>query len=492
MSEPDARRVVVIGLDAMDAGIARGLVDSGGMANLGAFLASAAWAPTENPRGLLVGGVWPTIATGCWPDRHGFYCDLQIEPGTYEAWRHDPSGIAIPSVWDVLADHRLRSVLLDVPVSAPSTSAGVVHLVDWGTHDRLLPASSSPPGLVGEIVERFGEYPVQPKCDHYTRAHDPEGLLQALRAGVAVKERLATEYLARDDWDLCWLTFSESHCAGHQFWAVHDPADPAHDPALRAELGDPLVQVYEEIDGALGRILAGLDDDVTVVALLSHGMGAHDDGDHLLGEILRRLDDSEGKRPLVAWRERGFRRVQRSARVERRARPLEGERRFFKVPNNEHSGAVRINRKGREPRGPVAPGAQYDAVVAQLRDDLLALENPDTGGPVVREVWAAADRYDGPLLDTLPDLFVEWNRGRPITAAHSDKIGTVRLPPSSTRSGDHRPTGLLALRGPGVEPGELPSPVRAIDIAPTIAACFGVTMPRVAGAPVSALVDAVR
>jgi predicted AlkP superfamily phosphohydrolase/phosphomutase len=493
MSDPsDHRRVVVIGLDAMDAGIARGLVEAGSMPNLGAFLTSAAWAPTENPRGLLVGGVWPTIASGCWPDRHGFYCDLQIEPGTYEAWRHDPDGIAIAPVWDVLADHGVRSVLLDVPVTRLSGHDGVTQLVDWGTHDRLLPTASAPASLVGEIVEQFGEYPVQPKCDHYTRSNDPVGLFDALLEGVAVKERIAGEYLAREDWDLCWFAFSEGHCAGHQFWAVHDPGDPKHDPALRAELGDALVRVYQEIDGALGRLLARIDDDVTVVVLLSHGMGPHDDGDHLLGEILRRLDAAEGTSRRIAWRERAFRRVQRGARVARRARPLEGELRFFKVPNNELSGAVRINLRGREPRGRVAPGDEYRAVVAQLRQDLLDLENPDNGAPVVREVWCAEDRYRGPLRDTLPDVFIEWNRGAPITAARSAKIGTVRFPPRSNRSGDHRPTGLFALRGPEVVAGMLPASVRAIDIAPTIAARFGVTMPDVVGAPVSALVDVAR
>jgi predicted AlkP superfamily phosphohydrolase/phosphomutase len=221
-------------------------------------------------------------------------------------------------------------------------------------------------------------------------------------------------------------------------------------------------------------------------------MGPHDDGDHLLGEILRRLDAAEGTSRRIAWRERAFRRVQRGARVARRARPLEGELRFFKVPNNELSGAVRINLRGREPRGRVAPGDEYRAVVAQLRQDLRDLENPDNGAPVVREVWCAEDRYCGPLRDTLPDVFIEWNRGAPITAARSAKIGTVRFPPRSNRSGDHRPTGLFALRGPEVVAGMLPASVRAIDIAPTIAARFGVTMPDVVGAPVSALVDVAR
>src|SRR3954469_16686391 len=95
--------VVVIGLDAMDAGIARTLMANGRMPNLATFLDSAAWGPTENPPGLIVGGVWPTITTGCWPDHHGFYCDLQIEPGTYEAWRTTPASIAVPQVWEVLA-----------------------------------------------------------------------------------------------------------------------------------------------------------------------------------------------------------------------------------------------------------------------------------------------------------------------------------------------------------------------------------------------------
>ncbi len=44
--------------------------------------------------------------------------------------------------------------------------------------------------------------------------------------------------------------------------------------------GDPLVSVYERLDAALGEILetAG---DRPVMVLLSHGIGAHNDGNHL-------------------------------------------------------------------------------------------------------------------------------------------------------------------------------------------------------------------
>ena len=53
--------------------------------------------------------------------------------------------------------------------------------------------------------------------------------------------------------------------------------------------------MYRALDRALGELLASVDDDTTVVVLLSHGMGPHYEGDHLLGEILQRLDDSYGR-----------------------------------------------------------------------------------------------------------------------------------------------------------------------------------------------------
>src|SRR5689334_9770023 len=120
--------VVVIGLDAMDARMARELMADSRMPNLAGFLETAAWSATENPRGLLVGGVWPTITTGCLPDHHGFYCDLQIEAGTYEARRRTPAVIAVPHVWEVLAAAGRRCAVLDVPVARLTERDDVVQL----------------------------------------------------------------------------------------------------------------------------------------------------------------------------------------------------------------------------------------------------------------------------------------------------------------------------------------------------------------------------
>ena len=54
-------------------------------------------------------------------------------------------------------------------------------------------------------------------------------------------------------------------------------------------------------------------------------------------------------------------------------------------------------------------------------------------------------------------------------------------------TGDHRPTGLVLARGPGIPPGVIRSEVRMVDLAPTFATVRGVVLDDVDGAPVEAL-----
>ena len=237
-------------------------------------------------------------------------------------------------MWDTLSDAGRRCVVLDVPVTAPSHSANVVQLVEWGAHDRFVPLGSTPDTVVADVIREFGEYPVQPKCDEYIRRGDVAGLLDALQRGIAARERLTTSFLEHEQWDLLWVAFSEGHCAGHQFWALHDPTHPSHDAGAREELGDILLSVYGQLDAALGRLLHQIPTSTTVVVMLSHGMRAHYDGEHLISEILRRLDVAD-----------------------------DGERRFIRVARTRAAPARetwprRTTSQAARRRTPILPGAQ--------------------------------------------------------------------------------------------------------------------------------------
>ncbi len=479
-------RVAVIAFDAMDAALMSRMVRAGQLPTMASLFETAAWSPTINPTGLLVGGVWPSFATGSTPGRHGFYCYRQLVNHTYDVRRFTPDDIVMPPVWRVLCDAGRRCAVIDAPITTPTAELNGIQLVEWGVHDRIVPFASSPDALAREVVERFGNYPVA-RCDHYTQRGDPSGLRADLLRGIETKTRLARHFLEQGPWDLFFVAHNESHCAGHQFWRIHDPAHPGHDPKEQALLGDPLEDVYRALDVSLEGVLGSIDGTTAVMVFLSHGMGPHYDGDHLLGEILTRLDDADSRSPQwIVWREIALRQLGRRRRSARGAVSLDGSRRFYKVPNNELYGGIRVNLVGREPRGRVRPGPELEELIAYLRAELCALTDPDSGRPIVRDVLRTDELYEGGARDALPDLLVDWHRDAPISGARSSTIGTVRGDYEGLRTGDHRPSGWVFARGPGIAPGPLGDRVRVIDLAPTIAAWLGVELPDVDGRPIPA------
>jgi predicted AlkP superfamily phosphohydrolase/phosphomutase len=137
-------------------------------------------------------------------------------------------------------------------------------------------------------------------------------------------------------------------------------------------------------------------------------------------------------------------------------------------------GGVRVNLVGREPRGRVRPGVEYDAVCAQLSEDLLALVNVDTGRPVVRAVAHTDDHYDREGDDLLPDLLIDWSHEAQVETVWSPKTGIVHGPYTHWRTGDHRPDGLLLASGPGFAPGAEQPAVNLVDLGASLSALLGV------------------
>jgi predicted AlkP superfamily phosphohydrolase/phosphomutase len=395
-----------------------------------------------------------------------------------------------------------------------------VHLIEWGGHDAQGGFATWPPELGREIEAEFGRHPTPSNCDAIART--PAGFAEfvaGLERGAATRAAWTRRLLARDDWDLLLQVFSESHCGGHQAWHLHDPGHPGHDAALSARLGDPIRRTYRAIDAAIGAILeeAG---DATVVVFSCHGMGKWTGAHHLLRDILVRLGVTEpppvspSEPPARAALRRAWqalpaparRLVRRAAgRAERPAaapepgpwhqRVSDGDQasRCFPLMNGLAVSGIRVNLRGREPCGIVAPGAEREGFEAALAADLLAITDERTGAPLVRRVLRSRDLYAGEHLDLLPDLLVEWDStvgtgntqvggGRGATVrARSPKIGVVEGTNRYGRTGEHRREGLFVAAGPGITPGTIAAPISTMDLGPILAAAVGVRLQGVDG-----------
>ena len=504
----------MIGLDAFDPGLARRWAASGELPVLARLFGEAAACPVENPYGLFVGALWVNFASALGPARHGFHCWNEIAPNTYAIRLRSPTPERYDSFWKRLGDAGLRVAAIDVPHSRAPAALNGVEVVEWGCHDRHFGLHSEPPALADELVEAHGLHPVLgidpyevrdfaaddevARAGRYRTPAEERSLADATIAGIAAKADLIENLHRREDWDFFLAVFGEAHAIGHQQWHLHDPAHPRFDPAALAAVGrDPVLAVYRAIDDALGRLIDGLAPETLLLVHFSHGMGPHYDGEHLLAEVLRRLDQmrpGSSKRPRrpVSPLANGLRALARGLRLplglRRRAARLLGfdfdraipAQAFFQAPNNSVVGGVRLNLVGREPQGVVSCEAA-DRTAAMLEKELLALVNERTGRPAVLRVTRADSFYARTPGDRMPDLFIEWDRSAPLETLTSPTIGRIQIPYALWRTGDHKPEGLLLVRGAEFAAGSVLPTVAVEDLGPSIAARFGLRLDDVDG-----------
>jgi predicted AlkP superfamily phosphohydrolase/phosphomutase len=496
--------IVLIGLDALDPDLARVWAAAGELPVLAGLLARGAQAEVRNPFGLFVGALWVSFASSLRAHRHGFHCWEGIDVATYAHRAVTPKPERYRSFWARIGDAGRRVAAIDVPHSRAAEPLNGVEIAEWGTHDRHFGFHASPPARADAIEAEIGLQPVfgidarrarefAPddvafRAGHYRTPAEDAALTDALVRGAAAKGRLTASLLAEEDWDLFLSVFGEAHAAGHQLWHRHDALHPRFDSALG---GDPLLQVYKAIDEALGRVLEAAPPQADLLIVLSHGMRAHYDGTHLLAEVLARLDRPSLARriihpalgPLAAL----ARAVALPDTLRRRAgSAMRGEgpralarRRFFAEPNNTVYGGIRLNLIGREPSGTVAP-EDADRLCAEIERWLLELVNVETGRPAVRAVVRAERDHVRTPGDSIPDLFVEWDHSAPTEIVRSPRIGTVRIPYTLWRTGDHSPEGLLVAAGPAFAAGAR-EPLDVEDIGASIAARLGCPMADIDG-----------
>jgi predicted AlkP superfamily phosphohydrolase/phosphomutase len=498
-------RLLVIGLDAAEQSLIQRWMDSGDLPTLADLRDRAVWGRTTNEPGLYTGAVWPSIFTGVSAGRHGCYYYRQIVNGTYSTAHFHPDDLKYPPFWKAISDAGRRVAIVDVPKSMLTEDLNGIQVVDWGLHDPSFPSVRCwPSALAEELTQRFGVDPVG-QCDAADRSPAQyRELRDRLIARIDRKRSLIQHFLQQGNWDLFLAVFGDSHCAGHQFWHLHEPEDGQHEAT---GLGDPLKHIYMALDRAIGQIIDQVGPDTTVMVFTSHGIGPNNDANALLDEILRRLEGTPSSHwPKVTRSVRSLYRSFLPVDLRTRLRPLAAKafssveriddlsvahdrqrRKCFMLPSNDNCGSIRVNLVGREPHGRVHPGAESDAFCASLAEDLREIVNLETGEPVVKEVLKTADHYSGDHLDDLPDMIVRYNRGSPIRRVHSSKIGNVEGDSPTCRTGDHRPEGLFFVSGPGLRPGHLKETISAMDLAPTMAGLLGLELPDVDGEPIVAL-----
>ena len=174
-----------------------------------------------------------------------------------------------------------------------------------------------------------------------------------------------------------------------------DPQHPEYDASLAAEYGSALPEFYQQIDQVLGEVLQRVDDHTTVLVLSDHGFAPYNRSFNLNTWLL-----NHGYITLKT-------RTQPRSEPGIRQRGLE----LAPAPTDLGLNGLYLNLRGREREGIVEPGAQADALLKQIKDELLGVRDPQNNLAAITRVDRASDVYQGPYAQQGPDLIVGYNRG---------------------------------------------------------------------------------
>lgn len=473
--------LVVLGFDAGDPGLLVRWADAGHLPTLARVLEDGCWARTAGPELVCEHGTWVSLTSGVSRGRHGYYYYRQLVPGTYDLRTVTGRDVTAAPFWASLRGTGRRAAIFDVPDVVPVPGLAGVQLADWAVHNPSGPPVTEPPDLLrraprvarpsAPIHERPGASPATDRR-----------ILRRLLERARRKGELCRALVEGGRWDLVVAVFGESHTASHQFWKYLENGGAAE------ELVHAIRLVHIEIDRQMGRLLDVLPREANVVILSSTGMKPQYPTGGLAEAFLRGLGyqvgavrDQPSWRPLDvarrwipdSWRVAASRGLPREARERLLADGFRGatdwsRTRAFAIPS-AYTSFLRVNLRGREPRGVVEPGAEYDALLASLEADLAALVDPATGGPAVLRVARATDLFGGGPPVTLPDLFVEWQpSGRFVRRLLHPRAELTQERPEFCRDSDHSDAGFLAASGPAVEARGFVGEMDLLDVAPSL------------------------
>ncbi len=427
--------------------------------------------------------------TGKNPGKHGVYhFHLPTKTSYLRRRLIDSTTVRSEKLWNLLNRSGLSVGLIDVPLLYPPSPVEG-YMVAGGP---LAPSEKAnftfPPSLHTELLRELGDFPLYFRTLKQFRSGN---LIRTLRElyGLTRNRRRASLYLLTSHpTDFFMIVYRGTDFLQHYGWRFWDDGYQKRHPAESRKLRDVIPQYYEEMDAAIGELIAAFDGELTVFIISDHGAGPLYKFFYVNAWLrqegflaVKRFPKGWPYRPVRGCRALprvlGRRRIPWPTFVKKYRAELVDWRRTRAYGNfTGDEPAITLNVKGRDTWGTVNQGSEYEDVREEIIRRLKALRDPDTGLPVVEQVYRREEVYSGPYVDEAPDIaFIprEWLY-RP--RGDLDVQHPLEAPESLTPA-THRMDGILIAWGKHIRHHEGVSDAQIIDLAPSVLHLFGLPIP---------------
>ena len=447
-------KVLVIGLDCATPQLVFDRF-AGELEHLGRLREQAVWGELTSVIPAITVPAWACAMTSRDPGQLGIY-------GFRNRKDHSYDGLALanatlvkePAVWDILSGQDRPVIVLAVPPSYPPSPVNGCRVGCF-----LTPSTDSPytypAELKTEIADVVGDYKVD--VENF-RSDEKERILASAREMTVRRFQLFRHLLKTKPWDFAMMVEIGVDRVHHGFWQHFDESHRAYEPGNPYETA--VLDYYRLVDAELGRVLAEVNGDTTVIVMSDHGakpmVGGVCVNEWLIQEgYLTLKAPPSGPTPFavdavdwsrtVAWGEGGY------------------YSRIF------------MNVRGREPEGIVDP-AEYEGLRDELAGKLAAV--PDHEGKAMgTRVFKPEDIYAA-CRNVAPDLMVYFGD---LDWRAVGTVGTGRIHTFENDTGpdgaNHAQQGIFMMTGPLVQkPGKRVG-LQLVDCGPTVLRALGSDVP---------------
>jgi len=261
---------------------------------------------------------------------------------------------------------------------------------------------SYPKGYAASLLSRLGLFKTLGwPIDTWTPSAglgDEHLFLEDMDFTVRKEEEMMNDFLKEGKDRLYIQVYDFTDRIGHLWWRLLDPRHPLYNPVEAARFAGEMEKAYVRMDDIVGRARAVLPPGTMLMVCSDHGFTSFRRGMNYNTWLVKNgwmalKEGPGGTRSLEDLFDRGE----------------TGE--FFKFVDWSQTrayamglGTIYVNLAGREPRGSVAPGGEYESVRQGIIDGLQSYVDPQTGEHPVLRVYRREEMYRGFDPSLVPDL----------------------------------------------------------------------------------------
>jgi len=427
--------VVVVGLDGVPYSFVNRMIGESVFSHLGRLFGDGSWKRMNSVLPTVSSVAWSSFMTGKNPGKHNIYGFQDRRPRTYDTYIPLSTDMKSDTLWEVIGRTGRRVGVMNVPVTYPPREVNGFLVGCFLSPD--LNKATYPRQLARKLSELGYRIDVDPWKG---REKDKTPFLDDLNEVLSRRAATMFYLMEHEEWDFFMTHFMGTDRINHFLWEQMELGEGPYAAAF--------LDYYRKIDEMIAGLVSRLDGRTTLAVLSDHGFCT------LKKEVYINHWLVDG-----GWLVFDNQNEQSIKEIDERSRA------FSLDP-----GRIYVNLRGREPKGSVAPGDEYERVRAELAEGLAELTDPDSGEQMIEKVVKREEIYFGDSFDAAPDLIAVPRRGYDLKGA----LNRPELTHKGELVGMHTfEDAFLFIRGEEITRDEF----SIVDVMPTVLSLLRVPIP---------------